>query len=98
MYKFKKEYTHSIKSSFLSNPRGFAFWLYYFYNSIKAASDNDEVDFKQFRNVILDMVNERAEHLPGLDRFTCDAYGYRTKEQLLERCEIAIENARALPV
>ena len=97
MYSFKKTYNFTTKESFLWNPRGFAYWLYRHYERIQAACFNDEIPFKVFRNGVLEMIR-RADSLPGRDRFICDVYDYKTKEQILERCESAIENARACRV
>jgi hypothetical protein len=97
MYSFKKAYGFAIKNSFLSNPRGFAYWLYRSYKRIKAAYENNEVSFKDFRLEVLDIIDD-AESLPGRDRFICDLYNYRNKAQIFERCEIAIEKARGLYV
>lgn len=94
MYSFKKNYAFSTQRSFLNNPRGFAFWLYRYYERILNASANDAISSKEFRNGLFDIV-ERAASLPGRDRFICDIYECNTKAQMLERCEIAIENARA---
>lgn len=95
MYTFVETYNFELKESLLYNPKCFASWLNAYYDRIKAACENDEISLETFKTGVLKMIRKAASW-SGRDRFICDVYNYRTKEQILERCEIAIKNARKL--
>lgn len=93
MYPFVENYNFTVEESLLGNRKCFAFWLNYYWERIEAACYNEEISVKTFKDGIMQMIRPAASW-PGRDAFICDVYDYKTKPQILERCETAIENAR----
>jgi hypothetical protein len=95
MFSFAGTYNHTVEESLVGNRNCFAHWLHFFWDRIEAASHNEEISVRTFKEGILTMIKPAASW-SGRDRFICDLYDYRTKAQILERCEIAINNARKI--
>ena len=97
LYPFVENYSCTFDKSLLNNKKCFASWLNHYWERIEAASRNEEISVKTFKEGILKMI-EPAASWPGRDAFICDVYGYKTKPQILERCETAIKNARKIKI
>jgi hypothetical protein len=95
LYPFVENYNFTVEKSLLGNRKCFASWLNHYWKRIEAACYNEEISVKTFKEGVLKMI-EPAMAWPGRDAFICDVYGYKTKPQILERCETAIKNARKI--
>lgn len=95
MFLFDGTYSHTVEESLVGNKKCFAYWLHHFWDRIETASHNEKISVKTFKEGILKMIKPAAAW-PGRNGFLCDIYDYKTKEQILERCEIAINNARKI--
>lgn len=95
MFIFTETYEHSLRESLIGNTKCFASWLWHFWDRIEAASRNDEISVRTFKEGVLMMIKPAAPWR-GKDGFICDVYDYTTKAQILERCQIAILNARKI--
>ena len=87
--------TIAIKDSLLYEPRCFAAWLYHYRVRIRNACSRDDISLSTYKEGVLKMIRHSAL-LAGRFRFEGDVIHAGTKEQILERCEIAIKNARKI--